>query len=455
MKRVHLWPSGLTGRVTLVLLAAILIEFLGTVMVFGESERLLLRNEQSQRIAEQLVVADRVIRSVPAAERVPTARNLSTRHVTFGWEAEPPQVEQANAKASGVASEIFLWEPELINRELIIGTTREVEDGDEVTHLTGALRLDDASWLGFRSNEPLTPWATALETLMSVTLFALVVLIVAAALVRTLGAPLRALADAAGEIGFGHNVEVRAEGPRELRTLAEALNAMQARIRQLLDSRTQALTAVSHDLRTPLARLKLRLAAPPDQTDAAAMRNDVEEMEAMLDSLLDFMRGGEAEVARKIDIASLLQAIADDASDLGGDIAYVGPDRMPGVVRALTLRRAVTNLVDNARRHAGGAEIDLSRDGDTIVIAVRDDGPGMPPESLAHATEAFFRGDDARQRDTKGLGLGLAIADQAARMHGGLLALGNRTPHGLNAEIRFPATDGSLPTAEPPRGHTL
>ncbi|GAA0733901.1 ATP-binding protein [Sphingomonas japonica] len=451
MKRVHLWPSGLTGRVTLVLLAAILIEFLGTVIVFGESERLLLRNEQSQRIAEQLVVAERVIRSVPAGERPATAGNLSTRHVTFGWGGEPPQVEQANAKASGVASEIFLWEPELIKRELIIGTTRQHAGDEGDTHLAGALRLDDSSWLSFRSNEPLTPWATALETLMSVTVFALVVLVLAAALVRTLGAPLRALADAAGEIGFGHKVEVRASGPRELRTLADALNAMQARIRQLLDSRTQALTAVSHDLRTPLARLRLRLAAPPEQADVGAMRSDVEEMEAMLDSLLDFMRGGEAEAPKRTDIASLLQAIADDAADLGGDIVYVGPGHMPGMIRALTLRRAVTNLVDNARRHAGGAQIDLARHGDTIVITVRDEGPGMPAESLSHAAEAFFRGDDARQRDTKGLGLGLAIADQAARMHGGMLLLSNRKPHGLNAEIRFPATID--PTAA--SGHTL
>ncbi|WP_066547961.1 MULTISPECIES: sensor histidine kinase [unclassified Sphingomonas] len=438
MRRVRLWPSGLTGRVTLVLLAAILVEFLGSVLVFGEAERLLMRNEQSQRIAEQLVVAERVIQTAAPATRVQTATALSTRHVRFDWSRQPPGIDRKSAKTAAIVSEILLWEPTLARHALRLGTR---DKGGE-SYLIGGVRLDDGTWLQFKSNEPLTPWATAIETLLSVAIVALAVVLVAAVLVRTLAAPLRALAAAAGEIGFEHRVHVEGAGPRELSQLAEALNAMQDRIGQLIDTRTQALTAVSHDLRTPLSRLKMRIGAPAAALDADAMREDVDEMEAMLTSILDFMRGGELEAPRRIDVASLLQTIADDAADMGHDVSYAGPAGLNAMARPVLLRRAITNLVDNAVHYGGSATIGLEagrgaggRAG--LNIIVRDRGPGIDAGEIARVTEPFMRGDHARARDTKGLGLGLAVADQAARVHGGTLTLENADP-GLRATLFLP-----------------
>jgi two-component system, OmpR family, osmolarity sensor histidine kinase EnvZ len=437
MSRVHLWPASLTGRITLVLLVAVLVEFAGTVLVFGEAERLLLRTGQAQRVAEQVVAAEQVLGRLPPDVRLQAAPGLSTRHVAFAASANPPPAREQSDITRAARTAMLDWEPTLQSDDLRVGLTRGKFGGQR---LEGGLRTDDGSWILFRSREPVSHWHASVRWLASLVLLATAVLVVAVLLVRTMAAPLRALTSAADRIGLdARPILIEPGGPQEMRRVAEAFNAMQARIGELIDSRTEALLAVSHDLRTPLSRLKLRLHGRLRDGDQEAMQEDVAEMQAMLDSLLAYLsHGADGEAPASTDLAALLHSVARNSDAVGHKVRLNGAGvPLTAMVDAGAVRRAVTNLVENALRYAGDAEIDLRLEGDTAVIAVRDHGPGIPPDQLAHVTAPFFRGDAARARDTAGMGMGLAVVERVAQQHGGELRLGNAEP-GLRAELLLP-----------------
>jgi signal transduction histidine kinase len=438
MSRVHLWPASLTGRVTLVLLVAILVEFGGTVLVFGEAERLLLRTGQAQRVAEQVVAAEQVLGQLPRDMRQRIAPGLSTRHVVFAASDNPPAAGRQSDITRAARAAMLQWEPALEEDALRVGLAGR-KFGTQ--RLQGGIRTADGGWILFRLREPVSHWHASLQWLASLVFLAGAVLLAAVLLVRTMAAPLRALANAADRIGVGRQpILIEPGGPQEMRQLAEAFNAMQARIGELIDSRTEALLAVSHDLRTPLSRLKLRLHGRLREGDQAEMQADVAEMQAMLDSLLAYLADG-AEGGERVrtDLAELVRSVVHNARVVGAEEVTLALDQpqLHAVVDAGAIRRAVTNLVENALRHAGDAAVSLSVAGDQAIIAVRDHGPGIAEDQLAQVTAPFFRGDLARARDTSGMGMGLAVVERVAQQHGGRLHLANAEP-GLRAELILP-----------------
>ncbi|RKF18288.1 HAMP domain-containing protein [Altericroceibacterium spongiae] len=439
MKRIRLWPRGLTGRVMIVLLVAILVEFAGTLLLFGEAERLLLRSGQAHRVAEQLVVADRVLRLTPRHNRPYVAPSLSTRHVRFALQDNAPKDWRATRLSAVAEKEIMSWEPSLQGRVLQLGVTGV--DGGKPNRLIGALQMENGGWIYFQSREAINRWNAPFDWLVSLLFLVAAVLLVSALLVRTLGAPLRALSAATDNIGFARRkIMIESSGPQELRRLADAFNAMQDRIEELLESRTQALLAVSHDLRTPLSRLKLRLHGRMHPEDPAAMRADVEEMQAMLDSLLEYLGGGDGtrnDPPTRTNIAALIQTIASNAEEAGHDVRWQGPPRLEAIIQISALGRAITNLVENAVKYGERADIHYFQKREEVVIEIRDRGPGIPEDMLPLVTEPFFRADTARARDTKGLGLGLSVVDRIVALHGGSLELEN-TQSGLIARMRLP-----------------
>ena len=446
MRRIRLWPKGLTGRVMIVLLAAIVVEFAGTLLLFGEAERLLLRSGQAHRVAEQLVVADRVLRLTPERNRPYVAPSLSTRHVRFALHDTAPLALNETRVSNAAEKEITSWEPSLQGRVLRLGVTPSI-NGDKPNRLIGALQLEDGGWVYFHSREAISIWRAPLNWVISLLFLAGAVLVIATLLVRTMGAPLRALASATDNIGFAQRrIIIESSGPQELRRLAEAFNAMQERIEELLESRTEALLAVSHDLRTPLSRLKLRLHGRMRPEDPEAMRADVEEMQTMLDSLLEYLGGGDGtrnDPPTRTNLAALVQTIAENAEEAGHDVRWEGPARMEAVVQISALGRAITNLVENAVKYGERAEIRYFLAGEQAVIEIHDHGPGIPEDMLLLVTQPFFRADSARARDTKGLGLGLSVVDRIISQHGGTLALEN-AENGLIARIFLPVEGGSF-----------
>jgi signal transduction histidine kinase len=279
------------------------------------------------------------------------------------------------------------------------------------------------------------PWMmTLLFAVISVTLLGLWA-------ARALTAPLSSFAKAAESFSLnGAAAPLPERGPEEIRSVAKALNRMRERITGLIDDRTKMLAAISHDLRTPITRMRLRSEFIEDETHRARMLDDLDQMRSMLESVLSFLRNDRRlESMTLVDIASTLQLITDQFGDMGRKVAYDGPAHAMATVRPDDLHRSVTNLVENAVRFGAEATIRLRVTADQLTIDVEDDGPGISDAQKKNVLEPFVRGDDARNMDeAAGFGLGLSIANAIVLAHGGVLSLHDRQPHGLVVRMQLP-----------------
>jgi signal transduction histidine kinase len=258
---------------------------------------------------------------------------------------------------------------------------------------------------------------------------------------RALTAPLSSFARAAESFSLnGAAAPLPERGPEEVRSVAKALNRMRERITTLMDDRTTMLAAISHDLRTPITRMRLRSEFIEDDVHRSHMLSDLDQMRSMLESVLSFLRNDrKLESMTLVDIATTLQLVSDQFADMGHKVVYDGPEHAMATVRPDDLHRSVTNLVENAVRFGAEATIRLGVSSDTVTIEVEDDGPGISDARKDVMLEPFVRGDDARNMDeTAGFGLGLSIARSIVLAHGGELSLNDRQPHGLIVRIELP-----------------
>ncbi len=323
---------------------------------------------------------------------------------------------------------------------------REMRIGpDHPGGLRVSLRLPDNEWLNFRIRmPPPRPWH-------STTFLAAFVLMTVAAALLIVGAvarlmrPVRLLAAAADRLGRDVNAPPMDEkGPSEVATAARAFNQMAARIRRFVADRTQMLAAIGHDLRTPITRLRLRAEFMDDEEQRRKMLSDLDEMEQMISATLTFARDdAAAEPAAALDLAALCRTVADEAADARPELAeaidYDGPERLTARARPVAMKRAVANLVSNALAYGGAARIHLSRDASGLTrLAVDDDGPGIPEAELEAVFTPFRRLENSRNRETGGTGLGLTIARNIMRAHGGDVVLHNRPDGGLSAVATLP-----------------
>jgi two-component system osmolarity sensor histidine kinase EnvZ len=255
--------------------------------------------------------------------------------------------------------------------------------------------------------------------------------------------PIERLARAADSFGKGRAVpDFKPYGASEVRSAAQAFLTMRGRIERYVQQRTEMLAGVSHDLKTPLTRLRLQLAMMGDDVDRASMRDDLSEMEHMLNEYLDFARGEGGEESQSADLSDLVRDAADAAArarNADGDRLRVEtPEGITLAVKRNALRRCTTNLIDNALKHGAHVDVALKRNAQFVEILVDDDGPGIPEERREEAFRPFHRLDEGRNLQTGGSGLGLAIARDIARAHGGDLILGTSRMGGLRAAIRLP-----------------
>jgi len=277
-----------------------------------------------------------------------------------------------------------------------------------------------------------------------------VVIGVALIAVRWVTRPLQQMAVAAN--AFAHDLDAAAldvTGPAEVRRAAEAFNFMQARLRQLVVERGRALAAVSHDLRTPLTRMRLRTELIADPALADKLNADIDTMRSMVDGVLAYLRGLEdAEPLQSINMEALLHSIVDDECSLGRRVEVLeradgGAPPAPYAGKLSILRRAIANLIDNAVAHGATVTVRLDDSPAELRIVIEDDGPGIPEADLARVTEPFVRLDPSRSLESGGVGLGLAIVRDAAAYHGGRLLLENREAGGLRASLVLPRSPAS------------
>lgn len=224
-----------------------------------------------------------------------------------------------------------------------------------------------------------------------------------------------------------------------MRQAAQAFNAMQTRIRNDIEERERFLAAVSHDLKTPVTRLRLRSEMLKDAELRSRYLQDLDDMQDMLGGALDFLRGKAVEEAlQPVDFVAMVESLADDFIETGALVTVQAPESLRFVARPRALRRALSNLIDNAIKYGGLAEVSLFVANDELVITLLDDGPVLPESELERVFEPFYRMEASRNRDTGGVGLGLAIVRQIARSHGGTVVLEHRAEGGLRAVLRLP-----------------
>ncbi len=304
---------------------------------------------------------------------------------------------------------------------------------------TAALQDADGNWTIVRS--PHEPFFNAWHRRILLWLFGCLVIVGPAAYLfaRRITSPIDHFAKAAQALGRDpHAPPIELSGPAEIGEAARAFNDMQARIRRYVDDRTAMVGAISHDLRTPLARIRYKLEGAPEDLKTQVL-SDVERMEQMIGQVLAFIReAAEPRRRERLDLLSVIECVVDDASLAGADVTIVKAHPAAVEGDGLQLQRMLTNLVDNADKYGTRARISLEQTDDEAVIRIEDDGPGLPETELERVFQPFYRPDAARTLDDGGVGLGLSVARSIARAHGGDIVLTPAPGRGLVATVRLP-----------------
>ena len=310
-------------------------------------------------------------------------------------------------------------------------------------------QLRDGHWLVFTTSVPTPRNDPAAAEFFRASLggklaiAAVLILLLSLLTTRRLANPLSRLALAVERMGTGRDEPLlQPKGPRELRIVIAAFNRMHDRLRRFNEDRLQMLAAMSHDLRTALTHVKLRLEVGGGEEEKQKTIADLNSMAEMVGSILSFARDdAKREPRTLIDLDSLVAEVCEDAADANEAVTYNGIRGTTTLGRPMALRRVVSNLVDNAVKYAGGAEVTLIAEPDRLVVAVEDHGPGIPRSQREKVFEPFYRVDNSRNSDTGGVGLGLSVARSMAREHGGDIVLASRKGGGggLSARLELPA----------------
>jgi signal transduction histidine kinase len=443
-----LWDT-IAGRTLLVLVAGLALSVALSQFLYHHSLERALRESDAAQLAEKLVVLDQTLTRLNSDQRDDAAHALAGGPIDLHWSPDPLAIPTgASDVTTDRLREILKSKLQrLSDDDLLIGVGQKdasdlhASQQHGIDHVTLiSMALSDGSWVNMSVAQVAQTSLLAPTLLPAVLLLAFCIVALAALMGRWLTKPLVQVADGARQLFAGQeNVLVSAGGTREVRELATAFNDMQTRIKRLIDDRTNMLAAVSHDLRTPLTRLRLRAEALGDEPTRQSVLSDLADMEGMLDATLAFLRGDRSdEPVEMLDLGALLQSIVNDCEDAGGiaSLRTVGQLTVRG--RLLALKRAFTNLIQNAIRHGGSAEISARAAADDIEVNIEDRGPGISPDKLESVFEPFITLDGVRGQKAGGHGLGLSIARSHLQLHGGEVSLSNRAGGGLSVRVRLP-----------------
>ena len=309
----------------------------------------------------------------------------------------------------------------------------------ETTDLVVAVHLEDGRWLNAVSLAPpdsFWRWSTFLSLgLAAVLLSGLMIL-----MVRRITRPLACLALAADRFGRGETVLPLAEqGPLDVQETIRAFNHMRARLERFVQDRTRMLAAISHDLRTPITALRVRAELINELDTRGKILTTLDEMQSITEATLALVREeADQEDTRLLDLDALIHSVCDDFSDMGKDVTFTGPGKTLYCCRSVSLRRALSNLIENAVTYGQRAWVTLTEESDVLCITIDDDGPGIAVPDMERVFEPFVRLEASRSRQTGGVGLGMTIARSIVRRHGGDITLTNCPEGGLRVAVRMP-----------------
>ncbi|GBR50824.1 two component sensor histidine kinase [Neokomagataea thailandica NBRC 106555] len=439
------WPLGLVGRVSVVMVVAVVLVFMANTVFYNEAESFIVNDVRFVQLGDALNTDLRVLSSAPPNQRSFLAVVLSGSELDVSWEAHadlpnlPNLPQHHSVSLQRLVHRLSKDYAPLAKARLDLYTLTP-----NATDVLGTATLPDGSVMRYRV-PGLMQRHTFTRGLAAAAITAGAVSIAAAMLIQGLSLPLRALSAAAERVGSNEEwTPLPERGPREVRGVVHTINAMQTRIQSLLDDRTQALAAVSHDLRTPLTRLRLRSGFLNDEEAQAAIEADLDEMETMVNGVLAYLSGvNDPETARATDIVATVFTLVDDFSDMGRDARYEGPEHLRITVRPLAMKRVLSNLIENGLNYGGRVLVEIAETKQGWVdIQVSDNGPGIPESERERVLTPFYRLEGSRSRQTGGIGLGLAIVLREVQREGGTFRLGQGDVHkgygGLCAMISLP-----------------
>ncbi len=430
----RLWPGSLRARLFLILILGLAVAYgLSFGVLYLErymSAKAVMLGTLESDVATSIAVLDRL----PADQRADLADPLSRGNYRFVLGPGEPGIANTTVRGREIADTISdaIGHRLAIRMEMIPGDTERLQ-----AHLT----LSDGTPVTIDiTPKPIMPLAAWLPVV-----FILQMLIIGALAwlaVRQASRPLAELAAAADALNpdKGGGPALSDNGPTEVAHAARAFNAMKDRIAHYLEERIQILAAISHDLQTPITRMRLRADLAEDSSDKTKLLYDIGELERLVHDGIAYSRSahGNCEKFSKIDLTSFVESICYDYQDIGKSVAVTSTVKGNATTKPHTLRRVLTNLIDNALKFGGAAEVIVTRDGkDRVYIRVLDRGPGIPSDHLDAAMQPFYRVEQSRNRETGGSGLGLAIAQQLTAALGGTIRLSNRDGGGLVAEVCF------------------
>lgn len=464
MKRRRWFPDSLVGRTMLVLIAGLALSQLAAIVFFSLSREDLTTRLAYRQLAERIVSNVQMIEESDEFERNRILRAARREGFYVRFSAEPwANPEDRNKETTAILSEL---KKELTDQTIVASLgpppPMMIQQGQEGSGppfgmhgmrgghgfmrphdsmrppplLTVSVQIGDGSWVNFVSPIDIPDTSGQTSTLLTPLLVGLfVVLALSVLAVWSASKPLAVLANAAERLGRDVGAPpVPVEGPREVRSAALAFNNMQLRLKRFIDDRTQMIAAISHDLRTPITRMKLRAEFIEDDETRNKMLSDLDEIEAMIKQTLAFGRNDSAREPRStIDLAMMLIDLCRHFGNV-----YKGPDHLELLAGPISLKRALTNLLENAHKYGHQANIVLEDGKDAVLIVIDDQGPGIRELDMERVFQPFFRLESSRNRDTGGTGLGLAIARSAIRAHGGDIVLSNRPEGGLRATVTLP-----------------
>ena len=445
--RPRLWPRSLSGQMALVIAAALFVaQAINFTLLLQERQRARIDGATGPVVGR---IADAIERNTfgdPSRSDRGRVRSVAVSPVAPGGEHRPDierslrtALSEAGIKIGRVETEVRTLAPD-DQRLRYTGKERRERFRRAGGELMIAVERPGRDWLvlsvpWFRG-EDMIFWHLVSQTIV----LYIVVLVPVLVAARQISKPLRALAGAARGFRPGEPAEpIEGRGPQDVRDVIAAFNALRLRVTAMLDEKDRMLGAIGHDLRTPLAALRVRIESVEDETDRARMADTIAEMNRTLDDILSLARlGRPSEPPTEVDLAALVEAVVDDFLDLGEEVAFEERARLRMRLRPSLMRRALRNLIENALKYAREVEVQLAEAPHQVTIAVCDRGPGIPEARLNDVFEAFTRLEHSRNKDTGGIGLGLALARAIVREAGGDIMLANRAGGGLTATITLP-----------------
>ena len=431
---MRLLPRSLFGRLMLLMAGGLIIaQLIGSAMNMAERQRIISTTINAE-FAQRVAAVYRAIDNQPSLERAQLAQLLSSPRQQLSIESSPPSTPE-----NGLAENEFLHR---VREALGLTVTLKpvVTPRPGVFSFDLFLKLSAGDWLRVRGQAPQEIIALPLHHFMTMGLMLLMVFVLVWLSVRMTVRPLTDLANAARALGDDlKSPPLPDSGPLEVRAAARAFNSMQQHIRSGIEERERFLAAVSHDLKTPVTRLRLRSEMLADPQLRERFVKDLDEMQSLLASALDFLHGKAVDEAiQPLDVTALLESMVDDYADLGEEVLL--QPRIFGQLsgRPQALRRAIGNLIDNGLKYGSKVSVEAVEGSGYLRIIIDDAGPGLPENELERVFEPFYRLESSRSRETGGVGLGLAIVRQIARGHGGDAVLENRPGGGLRAVLSLP-----------------